>query len=209
MTEYMTEQEQIQQIKNWLKQYGLTIIAGIVIALAITTGWRYWQNYQNTLLTQASAVYDQLLLSRTQKNTATTKELAEKILAQYPKTPYAVMAALLLAQNEISNNHYSEAVNQLNWVLKHAHEKSLRQIARLRLARLMISQKQPDEALSLLKKIDDKHFGALIEEVRGDAYLAKDDKASARDAYKLALQQLPEAEMMRPILQMKVDNLAN
>ena len=46
MTEYLTEQEQIEQLKTWIKQYGLTILFGIVIALVLSFSWHYWQQYR-------------------------------------------------------------------------------------------------------------------------------------------------------------------
>ena len=61
LTDYLTEQEQIQQLKNWLKQYGPTIIAGVVLALGMSWGWHYYQNYRNNILAQASLVYDEML----------------------------------------------------------------------------------------------------------------------------------------------------
>lgn len=97
----MTEQEQIQQIKNWAKQYGPTIIAGILLALVITSGWRYWQNYRNKILTHASSVYDEMLTLRAQGNTAGTIVQAKKLLRNYNNTPYAQHAALMLARDAI------------------------------------------------------------------------------------------------------------
>jgi len=59
-----------------------------------------------------------------------------------------------------------------------------------------------------LNKIDDKNFNGLTEEIKGDAYLAMNNIALARKAYQQALNDLPNAEVIRPLLQMKYDNLA-
>ncbi len=208
MTEYLTEQEQIQQLKNWIKQYGLTILAGIVMALIITSGWRYWQNYRNKILTHASMVYDEMLTLRAQNNSDRANVQAKKLLSDYASTPYAQMAAMLLAREAILKKNYPEAITQLNWVMDHSKDQSIREIARIRLARLMIAQKKPDSAIELLKNLDDKIFIGLVDEVRGDAYAAQNNVASARKAYQLALSEIPNAEVSRPILQMKFDNLA-
>ena len=58
-----------------------------------------------------------------------------------------------------------------------------------------------------LKTVEDKNFNGLIDEVRGDAYLAMNDKDKARQAYQQALEDLPNAEVIRPLLRMKYDNL--
>lgn len=208
MTEYLTEQEQIQQLKGWIKQYGFTVLAGVVIAFIITSGWRYWQSYQNKILTHASAVYDEMLTLRAQGNINDTLVQADKLLSHYPKTPYAQMAAFMLAREAVLKKNYAEAVKQLTWVIDHTKDTSMRQIARLRVARILITDKKADSAIDLLKKVDDESFNGLIDEVRGDAYLSMNDTASAKQAYQKALDELPNAEEIRPLLQMKLDNLA-
>jgi predicted negative regulator of RcsB-dependent stress response len=207
LTEYLTEQEQIQQLKTWVKLYGPTIVLGIVLALIMTTGWRYWQNYQNKVLTHASGVYDEMLASRSQNNEEGAIIQAKKLLEHYRKTPYADMASLLLARDAVLKNDYPEAIKQLDWVIDHSKNNSMREIARIRIARILITEQKADEALALLKKINDKNYMGLIDEVRGDAYLIKQDPEAARKAYQLALQELPNADVTRPILEMKYANL--
>lgn len=208
MTEYLTEQEQIQQLKNWIKQYGMTVLAGILIALVVTTGLRYWQNYRNKILTHASVVYDEMLTLRAQNNADGASLQAKKLLSKYASTPYASMAALILAREAVVKKNYAQATQQLNWVLDHSKDSSLREIARIRLARILIAQNKASMSLDLLNKTEDKSFVGLVDEVRGDAYVAQHDKNSARHAYQLALNEIPNAEISRPVLQMKYDNLA-
>lgn len=209
MSDYLTEQEQIQQLKNWLKQYGPTILLGVIIALLISGGWRYWQYYQNRVLTHASAVYDQMLTLRAQNNAGESRLRAERLMTHYTKTPYAVFAAMELARDAIIKKDYVEAVAKLNWAMQHSKVNAIREIARIRIARILIAQNNPDAALAALQTIEDATFIGLIDEVRGDAYFAKNDFAAARKAYGHALDELPNAEVSRPILQMKYDNLAS
>lgn len=207
MTEYLTEQEQIQQLKTWLKQYGPTVVLGILLALIMTTSWRYWQNYHNKVLMHASSIYDEMLTLRAQNNASGAIIQAQKLLTHYRKTPYADMASLLLARDAVLKKNYPEAIKQLNGVMSHSKNSSLREIARIRIARILLTEQKPDEALDLLKKMDNKNYIGLVDEVRGDAYLIKQDPAAARHAYQLALQELPNAEVTRPILEMKYANL--
>lgn len=204
----MTEQEQIQQLKNWVKQYGLTIIAGIAAAIAISSAWHYWQAYKEKILTHASAVYDEMLTLRAQGNSYGAGVQANKLLEHYPRTPYAQMASFMLARDAVLKKNYPEAITQLNWVIDHSNDKSIKEVARLREARILITQQKPQDAINFLKTVDDKTFNGLIDETKGDAYLAMNDKTSARTSYKKALEELPNAEITRPILQMKFDNLS-
>jgi predicted negative regulator of RcsB-dependent stress response len=207
LTEYLTEQEQIQQLKSWIKQYGLTVLAGILIAVLITSGWQYWQNYRYKILTHASAVYDEMLTMRAQNNAHGTIVQANKLITHYPKTPYAVMATLILSRNAVIDKNYPEAIKQLNWAKDHSKNTAIKEIARIRIARILITQKNYNEALATLKIIDNNSFIGMIDEVRGDAYLAQNDIESARKAYQLALHELPNSDISRPILQMKFANL--
>lgn len=208
MTEYLTEQEQVELLKQWIKQYGLVILAGLLISLATITGWRYWQARQQRILNHASAVYDEMLTARAQNDTNNTRVQSEKLFSHYTGTTYAQMAALMLARDAIYQKNYAEAEKQLQWVIDNSSIRSFQQIARIRLARLLINENKAKDALTLLETVNDKSFNGLTNEVRGDAWVALKDSNKARDAYKQALDDLPNAEVIRPLLQMKYDNLA-
>lgn len=208
MSEYLTEQEQIQLIKSWVKQYGLTILAGIILALFISFGYRAYQNHHTKTLLRASALYDQMLTERAQNHLSDAAEDAKKLLAHYAKTPYAQMAAFMLARDAVLQKNYTGAVDHLSWVLDHAKDPAIKEIARIRMARIHLAAEEPQAALDILKPLDDKTFLGMVDEVRGDAYLIMKDAASAKKSYALALQELPNAEVNRPILEMKYENLA-
>jgi predicted negative regulator of RcsB-dependent stress response len=207
LTEYLTEQEQIELLKNWIKQYSLVILAGVALAIVTISGWRYWQQRQANILNHASAVYDEMLTTRAQNDPANALVQSQKLYSHYPKTIYGQMAQLMLARDAIIKKNYPEAEERFHWVIDHSKVASLRQIARLRLARLLIAEKKPQDSLKSLETVEDKSFNGLTEEVKGDAYLAMNDRAKARAAYKQALSDLPNAEVIRPLLQMKYDNL--
>jgi predicted negative regulator of RcsB-dependent stress response len=208
LTEYLTEQEQIEILKNWIKQYSLVILAGVVIAVVTISGWRYWQQRQQTILSHASAVYDEMLSMRAQNDSTATLVQAEKIFKKYPKTTYGEMAAFMMARTAVTKKDFPEAEKQLQWVLDNSKTNSIRQIARIRLARIQIAINHPEKALDELKTIEDKSFAGLIDEIRGDAFLGMKDTKNARLAYQQALDELPNAEVIRPVLRMKYDNLA-
>jgi len=205
----MTEQEQIELLKNWIKQYSLVILAGMVVAGITIFGWRTWQERQVRILSHASAVYDEMLTGRAQNNADATLVQAQKLFDHYPSTTYGQLAALMLARDAANKKDYDRATNMLNWVLDHSKTAAIRQIARLRLARIQITELKPEESIKTLASIEDETFNGLTYEVRGDAYLAMKDAAKAREAYKQALASLPNADVIRPLLQMKYDNLAS
>lgn len=207
MTEYLTEQEQVELLKSWIKQYSMVILIGLIVSFVAISGWRYWQQREYKIITHASAVYDEMLAMRAQNDAAGTLIQAKKLFSHYPQTVYGQMAAFMLAREAVEKKDYGKAEEQLNWIVKRSGDASLRQIARLRLARVLIAEQKPEEALKTLQKIEDNNFNGLIDEVKGDAYLAMKNSNKAREFYGLALSELPNAEVMRPLLQMKYDNL--
>ncbi len=204
----MTEQEQIELLKNWIKQYSLVILAGVVIAIIAITGSRYWQQRQNKILSHASAIYDEMLTRRAQNDAETTLVQAQKLYTHYPKTVYGQMAAFMLARDSVVKKNYPEAQKYLYWVLDHSSLSSIQQIARIRLARLFIAENNPQKAIEILQVINNKSFDGLVDEVKGDAYLKMNHVEMAHSSYQQALSELPNAESIRPLLQMKYDNLA-
>jgi predicted negative regulator of RcsB-dependent stress response len=205
----MTEQEQIEQLKNWIKQYGMTVVAGVVLALIIVASWHYWEDRKNRILTHASSIYDEMLTLRAQNDAKGAITQANKLIEHYKNTPYSNMAALLLARDLSIKKDYPNAIAQLNWVIKNTHNAAIRSIAKIRIARILLADKKATEALDTLKKIDDANFNGLADETRGDAFLSMNDVNKAKASYLLALQELPKDETTRrPILQMKLENLA-
>jgi len=50
-----SEDEQLEQLKGWLRDYGPSFIIGVVLALAIGFGWGYWQKRQLRISQSASS----------------------------------------------------------------------------------------------------------------------------------------------------------
>lgn len=207
MTEYLTEQEQIEIIKNWVKQYSLVILGGVLVAVIAISGWRYWQERQHKILSHASTVYDEMLTVRAQNNQTATLTQAKKLFSHYSQTSYGQMAAFMLARNAATHKNYPEAQKQFQWVIDHSSIAAIRQIARIRLARTLIAAEKPQEGIKVLARVEDKTFNGLTNEVKGDAYLAMKNYKMARESYQQALTDLPNAEVIRPLLQMKYDNV--
>ena len=46
MSEFLTEEEQVERLKQWWKENGRSIIAGVVIGLGVFGSWQGWRAYQ-------------------------------------------------------------------------------------------------------------------------------------------------------------------
>ena len=76
---------------------------------------------------------------------------------------------------------------QLAWAAENAKDPGLRELARLRLAAVMLDEKAYDEALKQLAAEPAAAFAPRFAELRGDILAAQGKTAEARDAYDAAL----------------------
>jgi predicted negative regulator of RcsB-dependent stress response len=202
---YRTEQEQIDQLKKLWQKYGNPLVWGLILALALSYGWRYWQNRQHDVNARASLIFQQLLSSVEQNKSADLAAQAERLQNHYQHTPYAMLAAMQLAKSHVQQGKLAEAEQQLQWVIANAKDPALKQLAVLRAARIMVAQEQAQQAINLLEQNPSEIFTSYWEEVRGDALLALHKSGEARKAYAHALELISAAENTRPLLQMKYD----
>jgi predicted negative regulator of RcsB-dependent stress response len=208
MAGYMTEQEQIELLKKWFREYGFTLLVGILLAVITTIGWHYWQQRQHALQIHASRLFDAMLTARSQNNAEQVRLHADRLIAHYQRTPYAPLAALTLAREEIVRQDYAHAIKYYNWSINHTSDTYLKNIELIRLARLYIEQKNNSKALEKIKQVKEHAFLALTEETKGDIYFAQEQYEQARASYIIALDALPQEDVMRrPLLQIKLDNI--
>ena len=206
MAEHLTEEQQVEAIKNWWKENGIAIFAGLVIGFAALYGFRYWTDYRAEQAANASVLYEDMQKQLAEKNTDTAETSAQKIIADYPRTPYATLAAFMLAKQAVDKNEMDEAKNHLQWVLDNSRQTQHEHMARLRLASVLLAEGDHDAALALLSNIKEDGFVGSYAEMRGDVYLASGDRQAAHAAYDMALQSEGLGPQQRKILQAKFDD---
>jgi len=202
-----TEQEQIEALQKWWADNGLAIVCGLVIGLALIFVWRGWQSYQQTTAEEASDLYTNMIIEIRDHKNDKAREYADRLINEYSRTTYSDFATLELAKLDIEDAKPDDAVKHLRQVLDHAHQDSLKHLARLRLVRVLMDQNKTDEAWATLKVKDEGAFSSSYAELRGDIYARQGKYDDARTAYLLALgKQGPETNDTS-FLQMKIDNL--
>lgn len=201
MEVYNSEEEQVQAIKQWWKDNAVSLIAGIVIGVAVLAGYRFWTDHKQTQAQQASEIYNAVLSSVNDKAKKT-----EVLKTDYSATPYAALAALLVAKDNIDKKEFNEAITQLKWVIDNS-DAGIQHIAQQRLARLYLSQDNIEAADALVKGVKAEGFSASYNEIRGDINLAKKLPVQAKENYRLALASLTPGDQRYPIIKMKLDDL--
>jgi predicted negative regulator of RcsB-dependent stress response len=201
------QDDDVERLKAWWKNYGNALILGIVLGSGLLGGYTYWRHYQARQAEAASEIYAQLLEAHQRKDLAAVRAGAERLTGDYAGTPYAGKAALFLARLSFDAGDPATTRRHLEWALERAREETTRRMALLRLARLSLLEGDADGALRLLDGKGPNGFESEYEELRGDALAAKGRKDPARAAYQAALAHLPKGSPYASILQMKLDDL--
>lgn len=201
MTDFKTDEEKAEELKAWWKENGTSVMAGVALAVAALFGWEYWQNHKTTTAESASALYSE---SRTAEPEAAARML-QQLQDEYGSTPYGAMAGLQTAKNHAEAGDYQKSADALQWVIDNSGEAEYQDVARLRLARVLVAKGEPDKALELTTQEYPESFESLLEEIKGDIFVAQDKKDDARKAYERAI--LTNQGGSTEFIQMKLDDL--
>jgi len=198
--ELKSDEEKAEELKAWWKANGISVVAGVALAIAGMFGWQQWQQSKLDKSEGASKVFSQL-----NKNSS-DGELLKKINDEYGNTPYAPLAALNAAKSACESNKIDDCIAQLKVASNSSHN-SIATIAKIRLARTLINSNKLDEASKVLSSVTDTAFSSLVAELTGDLFLAKKDYNRARESYDKAL--LSSGGQNSQILKMKRDDLGD
>jgi predicted negative regulator of RcsB-dependent stress response len=201
----LEEQEQLDTLKAWWKQYGNLVTWLLVIILSAYAAWTGWHNYQNGQSTQASQLYDELQKSIAAKDNVKVQRAANDLIEKFTRTSYAPMAALSAAKSAFDSNDLKTAKSQLHWVIDHSSVDEYKTLAKLRLAGVALDEKAYDEGLSLLAGEFSAEFTGDILDRKGDLYLAQNKISEARTAYQSALEKIKDKNPGRKLIQIKLD----
>ena len=202
----LEEQEQLAELKAWWKEHGGTVILGATLALAAFGAWNGWTWYQRSQAAQAAALYDTLQKAARASDLKATRDTAGAILENFPRTAYAPLAALVSAKVQFQAGDLKTARAQLEWVVEHARNDQIRSIATLRLASVLLDDKEPDAALKVLEAKPHAGFEALYAMQRGDILASQSKRSEARAAYQAALEKA-QPGAVRETLRLKLDAL--
>ena len=187
MESYRSEEEQVEALKRWWDENGRSTVAAIVVALGLGFGWQGWQGYQENQAQAASSEYQELLRSLSSEEAVEEQvlvDLAEKIRLDYSNSTYAQYAAFQLAAFAVKNENLPEAEAQLRWVLGKAEKGTdASRVAQLRLARVVASRGETDQALAILAEGTGDSYQASYALARGDMLLSAGRRDEARQSY--------------------------
>jgi predicted negative regulator of RcsB-dependent stress response len=193
----LSEKEQIDQFRSWWSEYGAYVIGGIVIGAGMLIGINYYQSAKLEAQLAASTAYEALIAQVVDGDLDEAEAIANEIATEFGDTTYVGQAGLAMARLYMDKNRDQDAADALQTVIDGNANDELKQVARLRLARIYLYQDKAQEVLDLLAGNDVEAFASAYGEILGDAYTALGRIAEAQDAYQKIL--------MNPASQSTVD----
>ena len=187
MDDLLSEKEQIDKMRAWWSDYGWYVIGGVVLGAVILFGINYYQSQKVNAEVAASALYDALSENVTDGNLEAAEATVAELDSEYGNSSYAAQSKLAMARLYMDKNRDQDAADALNALLAMNGFEHLQDVARARLAKILLYQGKPEDVLSLLEGQDNEAFAARYAEERGDAYVALGRFDEARTAYQAAL----------------------
>ena len=186
-----TDEEQVEKLKAWLKENGLSIVFGVVIGVGGLSGFRYWQLLQEVAAEQASQHYSEMIEALNASDRDGVEEHAQQLIAEHADSEYAQIARLALAKNHVENDELEQAESFLQQVVGSSAQQPLAFVARTRLAAVQMQSGQLDAALGTLAVEFPREFAARVAELKGDILAQQGKTGEAIEAYRMAQQANP------------------
>jgi predicted negative regulator of RcsB-dependent stress response len=200
----LQEQEQLDALKAFWKQYGNLVTWLLILLLGAYAGWNGWNWWQRDQSQKASAMYDALEQAAQAGDADKTGRIFSDLKERFPRTAYASQGGLAAARLQFEKGELDAAKASLGWVAEKAGEDEYRTIARLRLAAVLMQAKQYDEALKQLDAAPAAGFEGLVADRRGDVLAAAGKKDEARTAYQAAWKAMDDKTDYRRLVDAKL-----
>lgn len=203
----LQEQEQLDTLKSWWKENGKFITLALSVLVVGVVGWRGFQYYQSKQAHDAATLFQQFNEQVSSNDAKRVNDAAAALTDKFASTLYASKAALAAAQVNEQSKNLAQAKTQLTWVIEHAKEASLKDVAHLRLAAILLDEKDYAGALKHLEGEHPAAFEALYADLKGDVFAAQGKHAEAHTAYKLAFDKADAKGNYRNLIEIKLDGL--
>jgi len=209
MDDNLTDQQQAEVVKQWLKDNGLSILFSIGLGISAYFGLQFYQQSQLKESESASRLYAEVEFALKQQRMSQAQNLLQEMDNNFSGSPYQQQSHLAMAKLHMDSLDYDNAIIQLEFVMENAIDESFEHIARLRIARIMVEQDELEGALTLLNSVSASPiaYAPYYEGIKGDIYAAQGQLEKAKVAYLLALDSLEPGNFDFDFIKMKSDQI--
>lgn len=203
----LEEQEQLDQLKHFWKQYGNLITWGLILVLAGFASWNYYKYWQRSQATQAAAMYDELERVVNSADAAKIDRVFLDMKEQFSSTVYAQQSGLLVAKQYYVMGNVDGAKSALTWVIDKSSDPGYQAIAKLRMAGILMETKAFDAALQQLAGTFPSNFEALVADRKGDIFLLQGKRTEAISQFETAFKKFEPQTEYRRFVEVKLNSL--
>lgn len=203
----LEEQEQLDQLKHFWKQYGNPITWLLIVVLGSVAGWNFYQYWQRSQASQAAVMFDELGRAAAAGDSAKLDRVFGDMKERFGSTVYSQQAGLIAAKQYYSAKSIDSAVGALTWVADQSTDAGYQAIARLRLADILAEKKSTDEALKVLSGSFPVGFEALVADRKADILLIQGKNKEATVEYQKAFNSFGDRTEYRRLVEIKLNAL--
>ena len=203
----LEEQEQLDELKHFWKQYGNLITWGLIVVFGAFAAWNGYQYWQRSQQAQAAVMYDEVERAAASGEAGRLDRSLADMKDKFGSTAFAQQAGLLAAKTYYDKGNVDGAKAALTWVAGKSADEGYQAIAKLRLAGVLLEAKAHDEALQQLSGTFPKDFTALVADRRGDIFAAQGKKSEAKTEYEKAWKGMDERTEYRRLVEVKLNAL--
>lgn len=147
------EIKEVPEVLDFLRENGISILVGAGVAAAVFLGWSLYRNLQTSQRETAAA----------QIFNAQTPEQIQQVVTEYPKTPAASLAQLILAGQAFDQGQYEMAHNLFAQFIEQHPDHELRDNATLGIVQCTEASGRYTEALDGYTRFIAEHPGHYLE----------------------------------------------
>ena len=207
MNDNLTDQQQAEIVKKWLKDNGLFIIASFGIAISGVFGLQYYKDSNLKESENASRLYGEMEFAVRQQRLSQAQTILQQMDNDFSGSAYQIQSHLSMAKLYMDDLDYDNAIIQLEFVLEQSDDENFSMVARQRIARIYIEKSQYQAALDMLGDETTEAFSAQYEIIKGDAYVGIGDMSNAKASYEIALESLSPGSFSYDFTKMKFEQI--
>jgi predicted negative regulator of RcsB-dependent stress response len=200
----LEEQEQLDQLKHFWKQYGNAITWVLIAVLGGFASWNGYQWWNKRQAEQASAMFEEVDRIIASGDVVAAGRAFDDMKQRFPSVFYTQQSGLNLAKVAYLTGKSDVAKGALSWVADSKADAGLAALAKVRHAGLLIEAKEYDGAAKILAGEFPAEFKGLVADKRADLSLSQGKTEDAIAGFKEAVKLFPPQDQYRRLVEVKL-----
>lgn len=189
MSDYLTDDEQVERLKRLWKEWGLVVVSALVLGIGLTVGKDFYESYRQGEAQTAANLYSSYLEAKVlgEPSTLFLEELAD----EHGASAYYAFALLHEAKDSTEAEEFAAARDSLALAAEAADGSPISDLIVMRKAKIEFELDDFDAVLNTLLDVesDGYRWQALL--LKGDVHFQRDELDLARESYLAAQDALP------------------